>query len=328
MLLGKTSGPAGIRTQGLSRSRKARNLTSVRGEHSTTELRAHLQTLLISIHYIDFMNSEKTKQDEIVFLGSGGGRFVTIMQWRATGGFRLNLGNFNMHIDPGPGSLVMAKKYHENPQNVKCLLVSHAHPDHSTDANVMIEAMTKGTTKRQGTLIASKSVIEGTENEGPCISKYHLSMPKEYHIVKAGDELEIEGLKIEALKAKHRDPSTVGFKFFVKDKVISYTSDTEYFEELPNIHKGADILILNVLRPRNERIPYHLCPEDAVKILKKAKPRLAVAQHFGLKILRTNPIEEVKYMQEQSGIRVICASDGMRIDLEEAEQTTLGVFKK
>lgn len=93
--------------------------------------------------------------EEIVFLGTGGGRFVTIMQKRATGGFRINLENLNICIDPGPGSLVRARYYKQNPQNLKCLLISHNHPDHCTDAPVVIEAITRGTTKQRGHLLAS-----------------------------------------------------------------------------------------------------------------------------------------------------------------------------
>ena len=39
----------------------------------------------------------------ITFLGTGGGRFATIYQARATGGFYIEDGR-NLHVDPGPGA--------------------------------------------------------------------------------------------------------------------------------------------------------------------------------------------------------------------------------
>ena len=70
---------------------------------------------------------------ELIFLGTGGGRFAMITQRRATGGFRLNLDKFKIHVDPGPGAIVRSIQNKQNPQNLNCIIVTHAHPDHATD---------------------------------------------------------------------------------------------------------------------------------------------------------------------------------------------------
>ena len=44
--------------------------------------------------------------DKITFLGSGGGRIVVAHQLRSTGGFVINIGTKQIHVDPGPGALV------------------------------------------------------------------------------------------------------------------------------------------------------------------------------------------------------------------------------
>ena len=45
---------------------------------------------------------------KLQFLGTGGGRFATISQKRMTGGFRIDdMGKRNIHVDPGPGALVV-----------------------------------------------------------------------------------------------------------------------------------------------------------------------------------------------------------------------------
>ncbi|PIX31699.1 MBL fold metallo-hydrolase, partial [Candidatus Bathyarchaeota archaeon CG_4_8_14_3_um_filter_42_8] len=43
---------------------------------------------------------------EIIFLGTGGGRFATITQKRRTAGIRIISEGLNLHLDPGPGALV------------------------------------------------------------------------------------------------------------------------------------------------------------------------------------------------------------------------------
>ena len=113
---------------------------------------------------------------KITFLGSGGGRFSAISQRRMTGGFRIdNLGGKNYHIDPGPGALIRTYQFGFNPRNLSGVFVSHSHTDHYNDAEILIEAMTRGMTKKMGTIVGSTSVLEGYDKWGPCISKYHQS---------------------------------------------------------------------------------------------------------------------------------------------------------
>ena len=46
-----------------------------------------------------------SNKDEIVFLGTGGARYVIAKQLRATGGMLFRIGGRNVLVDPGPESL-------------------------------------------------------------------------------------------------------------------------------------------------------------------------------------------------------------------------------
>ena len=102
---------------------------------------------------------------EIFFLGTGGGRFATITQKRRTGGMRIisDRDKVNIHIDPGPGALIYSLEMGLDPRKIRALLVSHSHLDHVNDAELFIEAMSHGTTKRRGVLAAARSVLKGNE---------------------------------------------------------------------------------------------------------------------------------------------------------------------
>ena len=81
---------------------------------------------------------------KLTFLGSGGGRFATITQKRMTGGFRIDdIDGMNIHVDPGPGALVRTYQFGLSPLKLNGVFVSHSHTDHYTDAEVLIEAMTR-----------------------------------------------------------------------------------------------------------------------------------------------------------------------------------------
>ncbi len=248
-----------------------------------------------------------------VFLGTGGGRFTTIFQARATGGIYLE-DKVNVHVDPGPGALVALRSMRIDPTKTDALFVSHAHPDHYTDAEIIIEGMTAGGLKKRGFLGASRSVMEGVDGIGPAVSEYHKSLISN-RILDAGDIVSLDPLDIEATPSVHTDPATIGFKFHTKNGVISYVADTEAAEHVIEAHLGARILILPVTRPRNARIKGHLSTEDAVKFIEKIGPEIVFFTHFGLKMVRVPPEIEAKWVQEETGCRTIAAKDGMRVSV-------------
>lgn len=252
---------------------------------------------------------------KLSFLGSGGGRFSAISQRRMTGGFRIdNLGGKNYHIDPGPGALIRSYQFGFDPRHISGVFVSHAHTDHYNDAEILIEAMTRGMTKNNGTIVGSRSVINGYDKWGPCISKYHQSKSKKV-VLKPDDVKKIDKISIKGTKTEHGDPAGVGFQIDYRGFKISYTSDTGYFDELPECHEGADILIASVLRPGTNLIKGHMCTNDFVNLIKKVKPKVAVMTHLGLKMLSNNPVAEAKKITKKTGIKTLAAFDGMSFNI-------------
>ena len=78
--------------------------------------------------------------DELVFLGSGGGRHHLRTQHRATGGILFKFNETQAHIDPGPGAIVRINQYGEDPTKTELFIVTHIHIDHFNDISVMIES--------------------------------------------------------------------------------------------------------------------------------------------------------------------------------------------
>ncbi|MCJ7430619.1 hypothetical protein MUO83_05330 [Candidatus Bathyarchaeota archaeon] len=55
---------------------------------------------------------------DLIFLGTGGGRFVTMTQRRRTAGIRIMGEDLNLHLDPGPGALVHSINEGLDPQRL------------------------------------------------------------------------------------------------------------------------------------------------------------------------------------------------------------------
>jgi len=247
---------------------------------------------------------------KITFLGTGGGRWVVINQLRATGGWVLEIGDQVFHIDPGPGALVRAKQYGIPLRKVTGVLVSHAHPDHYADAEMVVEAMTTGAKKKKGVIIGNAHVIKGGDKYRSVFSPYHLNVVERYEALEPGKETKISKVKITATPTKHGEEGGIGF-VFEGEKKIGYTSDGEYFEGQEKYFAGCDVLLINCLRPKGLRWPEHMDSEQAAQLVSRARPKLAVLKHFGMKMLRGVADKEATWIEKETGIKTIAARDGM-----------------
>ena len=254
----------------------------------------------------------------IHFLGTGGGRFTMITQRRRTAGIRLVQGDTHVHVDPGPGAIVFSNWAHLSPQRLDGLIVTHCHPDHYTDAEVLVEAMTHGTRDKRGVLAAPLSVLRGNDECDSSISTYHQDLVERIEPLSPGHGFNVDGIRFEAVKAIHSDPETVGFRAEAPEAgIIGYTSDTAYFPEIGELYCGARLLMVCTMWPRDNPLKYHLCTDDARRIIEGARPGCAVLTHFGMKMLNADPEKEAAYLQKETGVPTIAARDDMTIILGE-----------
>jgi len=251
---------------------------------------------------------------ELVFLGTGGGRFATFLQPRATGGMYLRDG-VNIHVDPGPGASWQMRRFKLDPTRTNGILVSHCHPDHYAEAENLIEGMCRGGMEKTGTVAGAESVFATTQNVGPAISPYHLAKPDRVVPMGVGDTLDIGGVKVRATPANHSDPSTVGFLLKTSQGDVGYVADTALSHDVIRANMGARVLVVPMTRPRGARIPHHLCTEDAAELIAGVDPELAVLNHLGMKVINGSPEDEAKWITDEIGVRTVAGRDGMMVDV-------------
>src|SRR6266571_8173428 len=247
------------------------------------------------------------------FLGTGGGRFTTIYQARSTAGCLLEAEGLRAHIDPGPGALLRSRDEGQDPTSTRAVLVSHAHPDHYSEAEVVVEAMTKGGTVKRGTVVGSKSTVDGSASHDAVFSRYHKERPEELFSVAPGDNFKLGPVSVRATPSKHSDDTTVGFRITTEEGVIGYLADTALADEVVAAHRGSRVLVLPATRPRRSRIDFHLCSEDIASLLKALKPEVALLNHLGLKMVRSGPEKEAAWIEKETGVRTVAAEDGMHV---------------
>lgn len=252
--------------------------------------------------------------NRIIFLGTAGARIVVFKQLRASGGIWFSLMGKEILVDPGPGTLVrcFSRRRKLDPTKLSAIILTHRHLDHSADVNVMIEAMTESGRTPKGRLFLPEDCL----GDDPVVLRYVRDFLEEIVYLKPGRVYDAGGVRFSTpIKHIHGDADTYGLLFTLEKLSIGYVSDTKYFDGLIEAYP-ADVLILNVVRYRP--IQYdHLDLEGAKRLILGIKPKLAVLTHFGMTMLRAKPWKLAPLLSKELGIEVLCARDGLMIDLEE-----------
>jgi ribonuclease BN (tRNA processing enzyme) len=263
--------------------------------------------------------------DELVILGSGGGRHHIRTQYRATGGILYKFNEIQAHIDPGPGAIVRINQYHEDPVKTELFIVTHGHVDHYSDLSAIIESSRENLHDKnyyyfkKGTLITTEEVLK-------YISDYHLNMLEKVVNFKAGMTINYKGVEITGTRTVHSTKNEgFGIKFKLKDYSIAFTSDTMVYKGFSKEFSNCNILVLNLLRPNSIVCKRHLCTDDVIPYLNKIEPPLngLIITHFGSfmdspKSTKNYVPSQVKKIQKFTIIKnIIAAEDGLKIKIKD-----------
>ena len=259
-----------------------------------------------------------SEADLIKFLGTAGARFVVAKQLRYSAGTFIRLNGKNVILDPGPGTLVRMAKSKPAIDVIKldAIILSHAHIDHTGDANVLVDAMTEGGFKRRGVLFAPSGCLEG---EDPVVLRYHRGFLHDIVTLEAERSYSFDGVTFATSVAHDHGTETYGIIFDRQGKKVSFMVDTRFFPELLASYAGSDVLVMNLvrLRPDESGEVLHLCVDDARKILAAIRPRKTVLTHFGMTMIRAKPWVIAQQLSDELGVEVTAASDGMVVQLAE-----------
>lgn len=159
----------------------------------------------------------------------------------------------------------------DNLEKADIIFVSHEHFDHCSPEDI----------KR---IVSQDTVLVTIEACKDAVKELGL---KEINYVKAGDLLDVDSVKIEAVPAYNinkfrspgvpfhpRDHGKVGFVVEIDGVRIYHAGDTDNIPEMQNL-KDIDIALLPVSGT------YVMTAEEAVEAVKAIKPKVVVPMHYG-----------------------------------------------
>ncbi|MFH1639328.1 MAG: MBL fold metallo-hydrolase [Chloroflexota bacterium] len=261
------------------------------------------------------MNEKQEPDESITFLGTGGARIMVSRQTLASGGMWLKLNGTEILLDPGPGSIIQSTKRNLQPENLSAIIISHRHLDHSGDVNIMVEAMTGGGFKPHGWFFAPKDALDFE----PVLYSYLKESLDGIVLLEEGKSYTAGNISFSTPLRHIHGVETYGIIFRTPAHTFSYITDSRYFAGLSRCYTGELLIINTVFLEANPRF-YHLSVADAGEIIRHLKPRAAILTHFGTQVWRANPALIAERMSQETGVRVIAASDGMKFDLSELDK--------
>lgn len=226
-------------------------------------------------------------------------------------------GQTQVHVDPGPGALVRALGHVPpfNPRELDAIVLSHKHLDHAGDVTAMIEAMTSGGFRRRGALLAPADALDGEPTVLPYAQRFVERLER---LEPSAGPYHIGDVEVRTSIAHVHAVQTYGMHFAHRGLRVAYLPCGRYFEGLAEDYASLepDVLILNVLRFRDGMDVDHLTWDDAKRIVADVRPKVAIFQHFGTKMLEADPVRLAQTVEDELGLRAIAAYDGLHVELD------------
>lgn len=265
----------------------------------------------------------KYPENFIKYLGTSGGRFSMIRQLRSTGGLWFRYGGIQGVIDPGPGSLahICSSRPALDAASADVVMLTHKHIDHSTDVNVIVEAMTHGGFDLRGMLVATDDSLRGAD---PVVLKYSQKRIPKIKIPEEGGKIELgKDVVAEPVIHLHHGVDCFGY-IFRKEGLREWgiISDSRMMPYFRSRYSACDFLSINATFPDRKPRLDHISIAEARDLLTKIHPKLAVLTHLGAMLTSGDGAHFLENL-DLPETRLVAATDGMTIDLD-----TLNIYQE
>lgn len=213
---------------------------------------------------------------EFIILGSGS--CIPTLKRNASG-YLLKSKNKNIVFDFGSGTLKSLLRLGITYESIGHIFLSHYHPDHISDLFPFFHAC-RQTRTTDLYLYGFKGMQEFVQH---IFQTFPGTEPKKYKInfkeMEQNTTITLQDFSISSKLLKHCD-NCLGFRIQTKNKTIVYSGDTDVCDNLLDLSKNADILLLECSFPNSLKKQGHLTPSEAGDIAMKAKARQLVLTHF------------------------------------------------
>lgn len=223
----------------------------------------------------------KQSKVELIILGSG---TCIPSQKRSAPGIVIKIDSEVLLLDSGSGTLNKLLGIGIDYRELKYLLYTHTHADHTAELVPILQAIQVSPQfERKDDLF-----IYGPPNFSNFIQL--LSQAYGTWLLEGNFEIVVRELnhdyislpfgKISSAPMKHSH-NTIGYRInTLNNKSITYSGDTDYCQEVVSLAKESDILILECSFPDDQKMEGHLTPTLAATIAAESNCKHLILTHF------------------------------------------------
>lgn len=137
-----------------------------------------------------------------------------------------------------------------------------------------------------------------------------------FQTLSKGNAFDFGAFKVRPTTAYHSDPLAIGMLFDFDGKLVYFSGDTEFRDSLADdiISTAAGAPIDAVIICINGKLG-NMNWRDAVKVVSKIKPKIAVPMHYGLFAGNTEDPKPFAAEVEKAGVKCVIASTSEPIAL-------------
>ena len=242
----------------------------------------------------------------VTVLGSSG-MYASVE--RACAGYLVEIDSFHLWLDAGSGTWRNLQR-HIPYSDIDGILLTHRHPDHTSDLFVADHAWQYGGPEPlpriplwapAETMDRIKGFVDDIEESF------------ELRTVAAGDSIDVAGAKFSFTTMAH-PPETIGVRIEHGDAVIAYSADTGPEADFSALASNADLFICEAnLQDADEPWEGHLQASQAAAIARDVGVKQLLLTH-----LRPGRDHELSLKEAKSAwpdSNIVLADDGARIEV-------------
>ena len=228
---------------------------------------------------------------------------------RFQSGYVITAAGSNTLVEAGPTVLASMKRCGISPADIDTVLISHLHGDHFGGLPFLILEYMFETKRRKNLTIAGPRHLEQRtwslfRGMYPESDTTEVARKMRFVVLEPGQSARLNKIQVQSVRTPHtiKDIS-LALKVGVGDKLIAYSGDTGWTEELPEISRGTDLFMCECTYFENP-LGVHLSYPLLESKRRNFNVKRMMLTHLGREVLEHN-----------SQLKMELATDGMKIEV-------------
>ncbi len=217
---------------------------------------------------------------KLTILGSG---TAIVTARRGSSGYLIKIADKTLLFDSGSGTMRKIAEASSSFKEIDYAIYTHLHPDHVTDLIALLFALRipSNYKSKDLTVIGPAGMKEFHRNLTETFNNFIEPIGYDLTISELTDgHLDFGSFRLTSSLINHHEGSLAYRVESKEGKTIVYSGDTDYCENIVNLARNVDVLLLECSYPKHIKVDGHLNSTLAGRIARESNCRKLILTHF------------------------------------------------